>query len=394
MPLQKALRAKPILKEAANHKDKYRLQIIYTRIQRDKNEHPVYTHYKFNVDSTLYFYPASTAKLFASAYALQIIHKDLKDSISPATPLKAFANGHCQTDELYDSSSTDAKASISQYIKRMLLVSDNQAYNRVFDFVGQDYFQQASRKLGFRQTAIIQRFDWHCSPEDNRFHNSFSFYRKDSSLLLRTQAITTEEYINPVKDVTIGKGLYMNDSLIGKPKQFRYNNNIPLNDLNSLLEKIMDSYDTTLKITGDDRRFLWEYLSKYPFESSYPWYDTSYFPTYKKYLLYGNEKGVLPNSNIRIFNIVGQAYGFSTDAAYIVDFKNNIEFMVSATIYTNEDEILNDDIYEYKTVAMPFMKALGEQLYKQELKGHKKRRRSHYTAYLFNALPYLQTSHW
>jgi hypothetical protein len=393
-PLYKALKATPVLREVASHKDKYRVQIIYTKINRDENNKPTYTHYTFNVDSTLYFYPASTAKLFASVYAMQIIHKELKDSVTLMTPVKAFATGKCQTDEWNDSSSADYKASLANYIKRMLLVSDNLAYNRVFDFVGQDYFQQESRRLGFPQTAIIQRFDWRCSPEDNRFHNSFSFYRNDTSIILRSQAITTAVYINPLENITIGKGLYLNDSVIGKPKEFLYNNNIPLKYLNSLLERIMDNRDTSLKITMDDRKFLWEQLSKYPFESAYPCYDTSYYPLYKKYILYGSEKGVLPNPDLRIFNIVGQAYGFTTDAAYIVDFKNNIEFMLSATIYTNADEILNDDIYEYKTIAQPFMKALGEQLYKLELKDKRKSKQNHYPAFIYNALPYLKTSHW
>jgi hypothetical protein len=389
--LQKVLRSKPILKEVVKNKYKYRLQLIYTKISRDSLNNPSYKHYSFNVDSNLYFYPASTAKLFASVYAMEIIHKELKDSISIETPLKAFANGQCQTDELYDSLAYDYKPSLSNYIKRMLLVSDNLAYNRVFDFIGQDYFQRESRRLGFKQTIINQRFDWRCTTEDNRFHNAFTFYSNDSTVKLRTQAITTEEYVNPVRDVTIGKGFYINDSLTGKPKQFRFNNNIPLKDLNSLLEKIMNVNDSSLRLSLDDRKFLWEYLSKYPNESAYPAYDTSYYTLYKKYLYYGGERGINPDSNIRSFNIVGQAYGFTTDAAYIVDFKNKIEFILSATIYTNENEILNDGKYEYAQVAMPFLKTLGEQIYKQELKTKPKENR--YIELLFNSIPYLKINH-
>ena len=35
--------------------------------------------------------------------------------------------------------------------------------------------------------------------------------------------------------------------------------------------------------------------------------------------------------------------------------KENVEFMLSAVIYTNEDEILNDGRYEYNTIALPFL---------------------------------------
>jgi hypothetical protein len=64
---------------------------------------------------------------------------------------------------------------------------------------------------------------------------------------------------------------------------------------------------------------------------------------------------------------VGDAYGFLTDAAYVVDFKNNIEFMLSATILCNSDGIYNDDQYEYETVGFPFMKNLGKVIYDYEL---------------------------
>ncbi len=57
-----------------------------------------------------------------------------------------------------------------------------------------------------------------------------------------------------------------------------------------------------------------------------------------------------------VFNKPGWTYGFLIDAAYIADFKNNIEFMISACIYTNSDGILNDDKYDYDTIGYPFLK--------------------------------------
>ena len=41
---------------------------------------------------------------------------------------------------------------------------------------------------------------------------------------------------------------------------------------------------------------------------------------------------------------------FLTDISYVADFKNNIEFMLTATVYVNSDEILNDDKYDYDSV--------------------------------------------
>lgn len=70
---------------------------------------------------------------------------------------------------------------------------------------------------------------------------------------------------------------------------------------------------------------------------------------------------------VRVFNKVGWAYGFLTDASYIVDFKNKVEYMLTATIYVNSDGILNDDKYEYETVGHPFLYQLGQTIYQYEL---------------------------
>ena len=79
------------------------------------------------------------------------------------------------------------------------------------------------------------------------------------------------------------------------------------------------------------------------------------------------------DSNIRIFNKEGDAYGFLTDVSYFVDFKNNVEFFLSANIYCNSDGIFNDDQYDYETVGYPFLKNLGRVIYQYELKRNRKR---------------------
>ena len=113
-------------------------------------------------------------------------------------------------------------------------------------------------------------------------------------------------------------------------------------------------------------------MSKYSTETKSPTYNSpGYWDTYVKFLFYGSEKQK-PELHIRIFNKVGDAYGFLTDIAYIVDYNNNIEFLLSATIHCNRDGIYNDDKYEYETIGLPFMKNLGRIIYEHELKRPRK----------------------
>jgi len=112
-------------------------------------------------------------------------------------------------------------------------------------------------------------------------------------------------------------------------------------------------------LTKEDYAFLHQYMSMMPGESNSPVYDTAdYWDTYVRFLYYGSEK-VKADPGIRIFNKAGDAYGFLIDAAYIVDLENNIEFLLSAVIHCNSDEVYNDDKYEYESVGLPFLKNLG-----------------------------------
>jgi hypothetical protein len=56
----------------------------------------------------------------------------------------------------------------------------------------------------------------------------------------------------------------------------------------------------------------------------------------------------------------------------VVDFRNSIEFMLSATIHCNRDGIYNDDHYDYDTIGLPFLKNLGKVFYDYELKRERK----------------------
>jgi hypothetical protein len=75
---------------------------------------------------------------------------------------------------------------------------------------------------------------------------------------------------------------------------------------------------------------------------------------------------------VRIFNKVGQAYGFVTDCSYFADTINKVEFFLSCSIYVCKNEILNADVYEYESIAMPFFRNLCNAIYTDELSRKRK----------------------
>ncbi|WP_105001169.1 hypothetical protein [Aureicoccus marinus] len=61
-----------------------------------------------------------------------------------------------------------------------------------------------------------------------------------------------------------------------------------------------------------------------------------------------------------------------TDTAYIVNQKEGVAFLLHATILVNKDGVFNDDQYEYDEIGIPFLAALGRELYRlQKEEGNK-----------------------
>ena len=78
-------------KKLTDNSAKYRLQILYTQIDRDAKNKPTLTTYSYRSDSNEYFYPASTVKLAASVLALEKLNslKIAKSVVPPPISIKA-----------------------------------------------------------------------------------------------------------------------------------------------------------------------------------------------------------------------------------------------------------------------------------------------------------------
>ena len=65
---------------------------------------------------------------------------------------------------------------------------------------------------------------------------------------------------------------------------------------------------------------------------------------------------------IRIYNKVGFAYGTLTDVAYVKDKNTGLEFFLTATVLVNENQIFNDNNYEFEELGIPFLASLGREI--------------------------------
>ncbi len=376
VPFEDRLANYPTLEKVLRDVDKYHVQIIYTQIERNEHGNPMMTDYTVNLDDERYFYPASTVKLPVALLALEWLEEQNIEDLDAQTTMLIDSIRPSQIPALVDFSSKDSLPSIAHYIKKILLVSDNDAYNRLYELLGQDYINQKLISKGLEHTIINHRLSYSASAEQNRIVNPIRFVDTAGKVILEIPERTIETTYSNLENPTIGNAYYDGDSLVALGMDFTFKNRMALSDFHGIVERIMfpRSFVESKRFALNDehREFVLKYMSMLPAESNFPSYPASeYWDRYSKFYLDGNDKTDFP-ANIRIFNKTGEAYGHLIDASYYVDFKKDIEFFVSAVIYVNADETLNDDEYEYDEIGFPFFAELGDYLYQLESERKKK----------------------
>ncbi|MDU0371214.1 serine hydrolase [Hymenobacter endophyticus] len=376
-PLPRLLRADSVLAPVARAASHYRLQILYTQIRRDKQGRPHFRQFRYRVRPREYFYPASAIKLPTAVLALEKMHQLARQvpGLSSSSPLRIDSAAYGQSGVLRDTSSQNQRASVGQYVRKLLLVSDNDAYNRLYEFVGPAALQLGLRQHGLRHTVLRHRLSVGDQDSTARRTNPVSLF-SDSSLsrALYVQPAATfagrwEQ--GPQRRRTVGEAYLQNGQRINQPMDFSARNATTLADLQRTLQAVLFPASVPrqqqFQLDTLDRRLLLDYLHQLPRQSQWPHYPAAQYPdNYAKYLLAGGAPGPLPEG-ARIYNKIGQAYGFLIDNAYITDSARGVEFLLSAVLYVNRDGVLNDDQYDYETVGMPFLRRLGEAVYQLEL---------------------------
>jgi hypothetical protein len=374
------LRAHPewfssMLEKAGEH----RIQVLYTQIERDKKNRPKFRSFSYGLTDE-YFYPASTVKLPAAVLALEKLNDLAVPGLTRDTPLRIEAGTPAQTAVDRDPSKADGLPTIAHYVKKIFLVSDNDAFNRLYEFLGQREVNERLWRRGFTDARILRRLEAVRDPEENRVTNPFVFFEGDEVLYRQPLARNPEVWTNEGRPgLRQGRAFLRDGQLVEQPFDFSQSNYLSVRTLQGVLRSVLFPEAVPkrerFRLTEGDYRFLYASMSMLPRESAEPAYPDrqEYHDSYVKYFLFGDSKEPIP-SRLRIFNKVGEAYGYLIDDAYVVDFEAGVEFLLTAVVYVNADQVFNDDAYEYDEIGMPFLARLGRAVYEHELRRERPRR--------------------
>ncbi len=372
--LPQLLRARSgVLRQVLENGNRHKLQILYTQIDRDDQNTPQFRSHAYGLNTDRYFYPASTVKFPAAVLSLEKINDLGIAGLTKYTSLRIDSAYTRQTHVTSDSTAENGLPSIAHYIRKIFLVSDNDAFNRLFEFLGQAELNQKLRDKGYQDVQIIRRLSIATEPDENRHTNPFTFFNGDDILYRQPAAVNPLQPKIEMSDVRQGKGYMSAGRLIKEPIDFSYSNYFPIKSQQAILKAVLfpESVppEQRFNLTDDDYRFLYRNMGMRPAESGIASYsDTSiYNDSYVKFFMFGDSKQPMP-PHIRILSKSGQAYGYLIDNAYVVDFKNKLEFLLTTVLQVNANQIYNDDRYEYDEIGIPFLSELGTTIYEYELK--------------------------
>ncbi len=372
-PLGRALAQQPALRQVLKKADEYRLQIVLGTVETDGSGNSYLKQYQYRV-SNEYFYPASSVKLFAAVAAAETIERLGEQTgveLTLDTPLVVHPLFDDDVLEDRDEFNIDGAAiTLRQQIRKIFLVSDNQAYNTLYELAGQDGIARSMQAAGLTGSRIVQRLSEFRTPAENRRYPRIDFMDPQVVYTLAERSSDPLPALQGISRLQVGQKYFGNGELHHEPMDFSEKNYVPLPELQrGLCKLVQPTLDCgggpAFALTEDARDTMLEAMSQYPRQSRNPLYSAAEFPdNYVKEMLPGIAR-VIPREYIRIYNKTGRAYGFSIENAWVEDIRTGSGFFLAATLYTNSNGTLNDDQYDYDTIARPFMEALGEAVAKE-----------------------------
>lgn len=360
----------------------YRLQILISEVVTNAAGQPTLNRWGYRV-GTEYFYPASSIKLGAAVAALATIEElsaerrgpDLLMAPWEIAPL--FPGDPAQTND--PENRAGGQITLGQELRKLALVSDNEAFNRLFDLVGHESLNLKLQALGLDSVIINHRLSDSRSVPGGTASARVTLYPSGFAPVVVPARKSSLNFTNRAARLKVGQGFMRNGKLVNEPMDFTHGNGIALADLQALLIKLarpdIDLGTPPLKLSEAHRAWLLRAMTEYPRESTNPVYAAKDYPDdYCKFLLPGVRRvfpSTVPGERVELTGKIGQAYGFTIENTRLFNPANGRTVFVAAAIYTNHRGILNSDQYDYGTVAAPFCADLGELVARRWLGGAK-----------------------
>lgn len=320
-----------------------------------------------------YFYPASSVKTCAVIAASQLLAE-----IDAATDVDVGLDTPLRFEPLFPGESVEEQdpghlasglITAGHEMRKVMLVSDNAAYNRLYELAGPERIAASLAAAGLDRARIVHRLSEFHSPEEQLMTPRVVLRPEGGGPITIEERRWSTEGNGGMSGLVLGAAHTSGGAVVDGPMSFERKNFMALRDLLDMNVMLLDPDvhvpgrppGARIDLPDGDRARIAEAMASTPGASADPVYDPAAYPDdYSKFLLPGLER-VDASRGWVVRDKVGRAYGFSVTNAQIVDPVTGATLYVAATIYTNANGVVGDGVYEYGR-ADRFFADLGEVL--------------------------------
>jgi hypothetical protein len=345
------------LKSVVATPDKYRFQVLYALVTPGAK--PALERHGYRADAE-YFYPASSMKVPITLATYDRL-ATLRNAGRPALTRDATIRIHpvSGAGEPYGTT-------VARETWRALIVSDNFSANRLLGVLGHREAHETLWALGLPSTRVHDGFATGADIDPAEMSPRVEFAAP--GLPPDELAARRSNLVPPPTDATslaVGKASIVDGRRVEGPLSFADKNAMRLRELQDTLVRIMRPEllaagapaDSASK---DDLAYLRHTLGTLPSESGLAGYDRNIVADYQLSPFLRGIERVRARGHFEIFSKVGQAFGFLIANAYVVDKDTGRSFFLTAAVYANPDETMNDDTYAYDSISFPALADVGE----------------------------------
>ena len=317
----------------------YRFQVLYSEVKNGRLERHAYR------EDAEYYFPASSMKvpIALASYERLAALRAAKPAMTRDAPLQIFET-------------TETTTTLARETLLALVVSDNESANRLLAFGGHKEINQTLWNFGLASVRVRTGFNTDDPAEDS------------PRMLLGDQEIPARKSdlklpANDSKSLSIGKGYILNGQLVQGPMPFGDKNQVRIRDLQDALVRLLQPELLPANkdnLSAEDRAYLIKTMGTLPSESGLAGYQRNIVSDYQLVPFLRGIERVRARGHFEIHSKVGQAFGFLIGNARIKDKDTGKVFFLTAVVYANPNEVLNDDLYAYDTVSFPALADVAE----------------------------------